>query len=139
MDETYLSQHCFSYTRDLLFLNIIRNKQIGQSEGYGFLEFASHAATQMALQNYNGLQMPMDEQFYRLNWATFGIGEKNPEDYTIFVGYLASGVTEDLLQKTFRDIYPSVKGEKVITNRTTGCSKGYGFVIFGVRMSKLGL
>jgi len=131
MDETYLSQHCFAYTQDLLSLKIIRNKQTGQPEGYGFLEFASHAAAQMALQNYNGLQMPMSDQFYRLNCATVDIGEKRPEDHTIFVGDLASDVTEDLLQKTFRDIYPSVKGAKVITDRTTGSSKGYGFVTFG--------
>jgi RNA recognition motif-containing protein len=124
MDETYLHD-CFAYTQDLLSLKIIRNKQTGESEGYGFLEFASHAAAQMALQNYNG------EQFYRLNWATFGIRQKRPEDYTIFVGDLAYDVTDDLLQETFRAIYPSVKGAKVITDTATGRSKGYGFVDFG--------
>jgi len=124
MDETYLHD-CFSYTEDLLSLKIIRNKQTGESEGYGFLEFASHAAAQMALQNYNG------EQFYRLNWATFGSRQKRPEDYTIFVGDLAYDVTDDLLQETFRAIYPSVKGAKVITDTATGRSKGYGFVDFG--------
>ena len=52
---------------------------------------------------------------------------------------LAFDSKDNLLQDTFRDIYPSIIGAKVITNRTIGCSKGYGFVIFGVRMSKLGL
>jgi RNA recognition motif-containing protein len=44
---------------------------------------------------------------------------------------LAYDVTDDLLQETFRAIYPSVKGAKVITDTATGRSKGYGFVDFG--------
>ena len=59
MDDTYL-HNCFSPTRSLLAVNIIRNVQTGESEGYGFLEFVSRAAAKMALHNYNGLQMPKD-------------------------------------------------------------------------------
>ena len=52
-------------------------------------------------------------------------------DYTIFVGNLASDVTDNLLQETFGARYHSVKGAKVITDSITGRSKGYGFVSFG--------
>ena len=49
----------------------------------------------------------------------------------IILGDLASDVTDSLLQETFRAIYLSVKGARVVTDRTTGGSKGYWFVRFG--------
>ena len=65
MNNTYLYD-CFSSTQ-VLSLKIIRNKQTGESTGYGFLEFVSHAAAQMALQNYNGVHILNAENFYRRN------------------------------------------------------------------------
>lgn len=35
-----------------------------------------------------------------------------------------------LLQEYFRQFYPSVRSAKVITDASTGRSKGYGFVRF---------
>nr|GEV57311.1 polyadenylate-binding protein RBP45-like isoform X1 [Tanacetum cinerariifolium] len=101
MDETYVS-NCFLPTGDVATVKIIRNKQSGQPEGYGFIEFRSRAGAENALQTYNGTPMPSSEQNFRLNWATLGAGT-----------------------------YPSCKGAKVVTDRTTGRSKGYGFVRFG--------
>lgn len=119
---------------------VIRNKQTGQSEGYGFLEFVSRATAERVLQTYNGTLMPNSEQNFRLNWATLGAGERRIDDtpdYTIFVGDLASDVTDYMLQETFRAHYASVKGAKVVTDRTTGRSKGYGFVRFGDESEQL--
>lgn len=104
----------------------------GQPEGYGFVEFVSHAAAERILQTYNGTQMPGTEQTFRLNWASFGM-EKRPDagpEHSIFVGDLAPDVTDYLLQETFRVQYPSVRGAKVVTDPNTGRSKGYGFVKF---------
>lgn len=115
-------------------VKLIRNKQTNQLEGYGFIEFVSRAAAERVLQTYNGTLMPNVEQNFRLNWASFGVGEKRPDntpDFTIFVGDLASDVTDYLLQETFRVHYSSVKGAKVVTDRLTGRTKGYGFVRFG--------
>ena len=78
--------------------------------------------------------MPNVEQNYRLNWASYGSGEKRGEDgsdYRIFVGDLASDVTDYTLQETFKDRYSSVKGAIVMMDKLTGRSKGYGFVRFG--------
>lgn len=113
---------------------VIRNKQSGQSEGYGFIDFVSHAAAERALQTYNGTGMPNAEQNYRLNWASPGAGEKRSDgtpDFTIFVGDLAPDVTDQVLQQTFSPHYPSVKGAKIVTDMMTGRAKGYGFVRFG--------
>ncbi|XVF34017.1 hypothetical protein REPUB_Repub18cG0020900 [Reevesia pubescens] len=133
MDESYLI-NIFSQTGEVVSAKAIRNKQTGLPEGYGFIEFVSRAAAERALQSYNGVQMPNSEQNFRLNWASLGYGEKRQEegpDYTIFVGDLAADVSDYMLQETFKTVYQSVKGAKVVTDRTTGRSKGYGFVRFG--------
>ncbi|KAJ8545659.1 hypothetical protein K7X08_018242 [Anisodus acutangulus] len=139
MDEQYLV-NCFAQTGEVVSAKVIRNKQTGQSEGYGFIEFISHAAAERNLQAYNGTLMPNVEQNFRLNWASLGSGEKrsdNAPEYTIFVGDLAADVSDYMLQETFRANYPSVKGAKVVTDKDTGCTKGYGFVKFGDESEQL--
>ncbi|URE30069.1 RNA-binding protein C23E6.01c [Musa troglodytarum] len=132
MEENYI-YGCFVHTGEVVSVKVIRNKQTGQSEGYGFIEFVSRAAADRILQTYNGQVMPNTEQAFRLNWATCGAGERRGDgaDYTIFVGDLAADVTDYLLQEAFMTRYSSVKGAKVVTDRLTGRSKGYGFVKFG--------
>lgn len=115
-------------------VKVIRNKQTGQSEGYGFVEFYSRTTAERVLQNYNGSVMPNTEQNFRLNWATFSAGDKRSDggsDLSIFVGDLAADVTDAMLQETFASKYPSVKAAKVVIDSNTGRSKGYGFVRFG--------
>ncbi|GJX88591.1 polyadenylate-binding protein RBP47 [Tanacetum coccineum] len=133
MDETYL-QSCFSQTGEVQTIKLIRNKQTGQSERYGFIEFVSHSAAEKVLQTYNGTMMPNTDQAFRLNWASFSTGEKRGgdtgSDLSIFVGDLAPDVTDTILHETFASRYPSVKGAKVVVDTNTGCSKGYGFVRF---------
>lgn len=133
MDEDYL-RSCFASTGEVASIKVIRNKQTGFSEGYGFVEFFSHAAAEKVLQTYTCIAMPNTEQPFRLNWATFSMGDKrsnNGSDLSIFVGDLASDVTDTLLHETFANRYPSVKAAKVVIDANTGRSKGYGFVRFG--------
>lgn len=133
MDENYLHS-CFGHTGEVFSIKVIRNKQNGQSEGYGFVEFYSHAAAEKVLQTYNGTIMPNTDQPFRINWASFSMGDKRSDvgsDRSIFVGDLAADVTDTLLQETFASKYPSVKGAKVVFDSNTGRSKGYGFVRFG--------
>ncbi|KAK8630326.1 hypothetical protein V6N13_079124 [Hibiscus sabdariffa] len=132
VDESYLNS-CFAHTGELVSIKIIRNKITGLPEGYGFVEFVSHAAAERILQTYNGTPMPGTEQMFRLNWASFGAGERHNDpgpEHSIFVGDLAPDVTDYLLQETFRAHYQSVRGAKVVTDPNTGRSKGYGFVKF---------
>ncbi|KAJ9153770.1 hypothetical protein P3X46_027177 [Hevea brasiliensis] len=132
MDENYLYS-IFVNTGEVVSAKVIRNKQTGLPEGYGFIEFVSRAAAERILQTYSGALMPNTDQNFRLNWATLAAGERRQDDgpdYTIFVGDLAADVNDYLLQETFRAVYQSVKGAKVVTDRITGRSKGYGFVRF---------
>jgi len=113
---------------------VIRNKQTGQSEGYGFVEFYTHTAAEKVLHTFSGHIMPNTDQPFRLNWASFSMGDRRTDvasDHSIFVGDLAADVTDSMLQETFATRYPSVKGAKVVIDSTTGRSKGYGFVRFG--------
>lgn len=118
----------------MVAIKIIRNKQTGQSEGYGFIEFCTHSAAEKVLQTYNGHLMPNSEHSFRLNWASFSMGDKRSDtssDHSIFVGDLASDVTDAILQETFASRYGSVRSAKVVIDANTGRSKGYGFVRFG--------
>jgi len=139
MDESYV-YNCFAHTGEALSVKIIRNKLTALPEGYGFIEFTSRAAAERILQTYNGALMPNTEQSFRMNWATLGAGERRADDtpdYTVFVGDLAADVSDYLLQEIFKVNYPSVKGAKVVTDRMTGRSKGYGFVRFGDESEQL--
>uniref|UniRef100_A0A2P2LNB7 Uncharacterized protein MANES_18G033900 n=2 Tax=Rhizophora mucronata TaxID=61149 RepID=A0A2P2LNB7_RHIMU len=133
MDENYLHS-CFASTGEIASIKVIRNKQTGLSEGYGFVEFFTHATAEKVLQNYTGILMPNTELPFRLNWATFSMGDKRSDsapDLSIFVGDLVADVTDNLLHETFATRYPSVKAAKVVFDANTGRSKGYGFVRFG--------
>lgn len=125
----------FMIVLQIASIKIIRNKQTGLSEGYGFVEFFSHATADKVLQSYSAMPMPNIDQPFRLNWASFSTGEKrsdnNASDLSIFVGDLAADVTDSLLLETFSSKYPSVKAAKVVFDANTGRSKGYGFVRFG--------
>jgi RNA recognition motif-containing protein len=115
-------------------IKVIRNKQTGQSEGYGFVEFYSHAAAEKVLEGFTGHIMPNTDQPFRLNWASFSMGDRRSDvasDHSIFVGDLTSDVNDATLLEIFSSRYSSVKGAKVVIDATTGRSKGYGFVRFG--------
>ncbi|KAI4389904.1 hypothetical protein MLD38_002073 [Melastoma candidum] len=126
MDENYLHS-CFASAGEIASIKVIRNKQSGLSEGYGFVEFFSHAVAEKVLEKCTGITMPNAEQPFRLNWGTFSTSDKPPEsdsDLSIFIGDLDADVTDGLLHETFASKYPSVKASKVVLDVHTGRSKG---------------
>eukprot|EP00212_Chloropicon_laureae_P007942 CAMPEP_0197496944 /NCGR_PEP_ID=MMETSP1311-20131121/48269_1 /TAXON_ID=464262 /ORGANISM="Genus nov. species nov., Strain RCC856" /LENGTH=149 /DNA_ID=CAMNT_0043042571 /DNA_START=205 /DNA_END=651 /DNA_ORIENTATION=- len=76
MDENFLMS-LFASTGEMVSTKIIRNKVTGYSEGYGFIEFSSHAVAQNVLQTYNGVQIAGTDQFFKLNWASGGDGGRS--------------------------------------------------------------
>uniref|UniRef100_A0A0D9VHB6 RRM domain-containing protein n=1 Tax=Leersia perrieri TaxID=77586 RepID=A0A0D9VHB6_9ORYZ len=133
MDENYL-HNCFGSSHEVVTIKVIRNRHSGVSEGYGFVEFFSHESAEKALQNFSGHVMPNTDRAFKLNWASYSMGEKRSElasDHSIFVGDLAVDVTDEMLMGLFASKYRSVKGAKVIIDANTGRSRGYGFVRFG--------
>lgn len=136
----------------LLSLVIMRSKHNGQLEGYGFLKFADHTTATHILKSYNGQKMPNADQDFCLNWATQKPAPDKlphqdsklaiPQDaqaadadaasaHAIFVGDLSYDVNDFMLHHLFKSRYPSVKSAKVIIDKLTGRSKGFGFIHFG--------
>ena len=52
-------------------------------------------------------------------------------DYRIFVGNLGKEASDETLTTVFKTRYPSFNMAKVITDKRTGRTRGYGFVSFG--------
>ncbi|KAJ4967373.1 hypothetical protein NE237_019222 [Protea cynaroides] len=144
IDESYL-HNCFAHTGEVLSIKIICNKITGQPEGYGFVEFVSHAAVE-----WNSAH---------IQWGHRCLGkvhDAGPE-HSIFVGDLAPDVTDYLLQEAFLVQYPSVRGAKANAYQCSytkeddwvsaaisssyryllviPLGKGCGFVQFGTRAS----
>ncbi|CAA7050426.1 unnamed protein product [Microthlaspi erraticum] len=79
MDEAFL-YGCFAHTGEVVSAKVIRNKQTNQVEGYGFIEFVSHAAAERALQTFNNTPIPnIPDQLFRLNWASLSSGDKRDD------------------------------------------------------------
>lgn len=139
MDEEFLYS-IFGLTNQLVSVKVIRNKTTGTSEGYAFLEMKTHEAATCVLSTYNGKVIPGSKSMvFRLNWAAYGVGRSSQptnDDHSLFVGDLAPDVSDLILQEYFRQFYPSVRSAKVITDATTGRSKGYGFVRFSSELER---
>ena len=63
------------------------------------------------------------------SWQDPSLLEWDPAHFRIFVGNLAGEVTDDSLLKAFAK-YPSVQKARVVRDKRTTKSKGYGFVSF---------
>lgn len=62
-------------------------------------------------------------------WEDQSLAEWDPDDYRAFVGDLGNDVTDEMLTSTFEK-YPSFIKAKVVRDKRTTKSKGYGFVSF---------
>ena len=130
-DEAYVAS--LYQAEGIVAVKFIRDRHTGFSQGYAFLEFASHEAAADVLRRYSSQPIPGSQDcVFRLNWASHGVGRSVQEaDHSVFVGDLAPEVTDLALQEAFRAFFPSVRSAKVITDPSTGRSRGYGFVRFG--------
>ncbi|CAH1174196.1 unnamed protein product [Phaedon cochleariae] len=62
-------------------------------------------------------------------WEDNSLSDWQEDDFRIFCGDLGNDVTDELLTRTFNK-YPSFQKAKVIREKRTNKSKGYGFVSF---------
>ncbi|PVU90911.1 hypothetical protein BB561_004654 [Smittium simulii] len=109
---------------------IIDKNHIGGPVCYSFVEFFEIEAAQLAIKRMDKRKI-FDYEIC-VNWASNGkaqITEKQPTDFSIFVGDLASEVTEQLLTETFSS-FASFKNAKVMIDPNTNQSRGFGFIYF---------
>ncbi|KAK9720523.1 hypothetical protein K7432_004103 [Basidiobolus ranarum] len=62
-------------------------------------------------------------------WEDQTLGEWEDNDYRLFAGDLGNEVTEEMLEKAFSK-YPSLLKVKVVRDKRSTKSKGYGFLSF---------
>uniref|UniRef100_A0A182V395 RNA-binding protein 42 n=1 Tax=Anopheles merus TaxID=30066 RepID=A0A182V395_ANOME len=62
-------------------------------------------------------------------WEDMSLADWPEDDFRIFCGDLGNDVNDELLTRTFNK-YPSFQRAKVIRDKRTSKSKGYGFVSF---------
>lgn len=62
-------------------------------------------------------------------WEDPSLGDWESDDFRIFCGDLGNDVNDELLTRTFNK-FPSFTRAKVIRDKRTGKSKGFGFVSF---------
>lgn len=104
---------------------------------YCFVTFASLAAVAAAIQK-NRMQIPGTSRSFKLNHASGGeersgsrTAGRPATEFSIFVGDLASDVTEPILFARFNKDYPgSVRQVKIMMDMGNRASKGFGFVRF---------
>jgi len=63
-------------------------------------------------------------------WEDSSLADWNPDDYRIFAGDLGNEVTDDILARSFAN-YPSFLRARVVRDKRTTKSRGFGFVSFG--------
>lgn len=63
------------------------------------------------------------------SWQDKSLLEWPEDDFRIFVGDLGNEASDDLLAKAFEH-YPSYQMSRVIKDKTSGKTRGYGFVSF---------
>jgi len=129
MDEPYLRN--FFGEEGYSAIRLMRDKQTGVPAGYAFVDFPSHHQAKQFLEKYNGRPMPGSKGAFRLNWAQYSTSRSTAgPEYSLFVGDIASEVTEDIILKAFRVKFPSCTSMKIVMDPTSGYSKGYGFIKF---------
>lgn len=62
-------------------------------------------------------------------WEDQSLAEWNPDDFRLFCGDLGNEVNDESLSRAFQK-YPSFQKGKVIRDKKSGKTKGYGFVSF---------
>ncbi|KAI8841248.1 hypothetical protein BC829DRAFT_364464 [Chytridium lagenaria] len=136
MDENYIRQLWYSLGESVN-VKTIRDQT---TAGYCFVDFPSHAAALRQITSINGSIIPGTNKIFKLNWASGGgmvdrRDQVGPE-FSCFVGDLSPEVNDMLLLNTFQARYGSIKAAKVVTDPSTGMSRGYGFVRFSDEMDQ---
>uniref|UniRef100_A0A8C3VQS1 Nucleolin n=1 Tax=Catagonus wagneri TaxID=51154 RepID=A0A8C3VQS1_9CETA len=128
-----LSNLAYSATEETLqevfekatFIKVPQN-QNGKSKGYAFIEFASFEDAKEALNSCNKREIEGRAIRLELQGPRGSPNARNQPSKTLFVKGLSEETTEETLKESFDG---SVRA-RIVTDRETGSSKGFGFVDF---------
>lgn len=128
----YIKERCNIIVRSVWFC---RNKQSGQLEGYGFLDFENSTDANQVMLQLKDTPIPhASGARFRLNLAasrpdsdTKTLQQAN--GFQAYVGNLPAVVTDDRLLMFFKRHFPQTLSARLICD-PSGRSKGFGFVRF---------
>ncbi|EAT35872.1 AAEL011988-PA [Aedes aegypti] len=135
MTENFILAAFRKMGEDPQTVKLMRNKYTGDPAGYCFVSFKTDEAAIDAMHKLNGKPIPGTNPLvrFRLNSATNNQNKALLADreFSVWVGDLSSDVDDYSLYRVFSAKYTSIKTAKVILD-SSGFSKGYGFVKFGL-------
>ncbi|XP_058451574.1 tRNA selenocysteine 1-associated protein 1 [Malaya genurostris] len=135
MTENFIIAAFRKLGEDPQTVKLMRNKYTGEPAGYCFVSFKTDEAAIDAMHKLNGKPIPGTNPLvrFRLNSATNNQNKALLADreFSVWVGDLSSDVDDYSLYRVFSAKYTSIKTAKVILD-SSGFSKGYGFVKFGL-------
>ncbi|XP_064577373.1 nucleolin [Zonotrichia leucophrys gambelii] len=112
-------------------IKVPQNNQ-GRPKGYAFVDFATTEDAKEAFNSYNNTEI--EGRTIRLEFsgqkgnanARGGGGGFGQQSKTLFV----RGLSEDTTEETLRESFEGSISARIVTDRDTGSSKGFGFVDF---------
>ncbi|XP_037008087.2 nucleolin isoform X1 [Artibeus jamaicensis] len=104
----------------------VAQNQNGKSKGYAFIEFASFEDAKEALNSCNKREIEGRAIRLELQGPRGSPNARSQPSKTLFVKGLSEETTEETLKESFDG---SVRA-RIVTDRETGSSKGFGFVDF---------
>jgi len=128
----------FSATEDVLQQSFEKAVSIripqnnGRSKGFAFVEFENEEDAKEAMETVNNTDI--EGRTVRIEYSqqmgnrreSGGQGFNSGPTKTLFV----KGLSEDTSDETLRDSFEGAVGARIVTDRETGSSKGFGFVDF---------
>ncbi|NXI43591.1 NUCL protein, partial [Galbula dea] len=106
----------------------------GRPKGYAFVEFPTAEDAKEALNSYNNTEIEgrairlelSSPSWQKGNTNARGGGGFNQQSKTLFV----RGLSEDTTEETLKESFEGSISARIVTDRDTGSSKGFGFVDF---------
>lgn len=106
---------------------VIRDRATGYSYGFGFIDYATEAEAERAVNALNGMQV----QHKRIKVAFSRMGD-NIKGSNLYIRNLPKCATVEDVEQAFAP-YGDIVQTRVLTDPTTGQSKGVGFVLFSTK------
>ncbi|XP_020011851.2 nucleolin [Castor canadensis] len=107
------------------FIKVPQNPN-GKSKGYAFIEFASFEDAKEALNSCNKMEIEGRAIRLELQGPRGSPNARGQPSKTLFV----KGLSEETTEETLKDSFEGSIRARIVTDRETGSSKGFGFVDF---------
>ncbi|XP_012616402.1 nucleolin [Microcebus murinus] len=104
----------------------VPQNQNGKSKGYAFIEFASFEDAKEALNSCNKREIEGRAIRLELQAPRGSPNARSQPSKTLFV----KGLSEDTTEETLKESFDGSVRARIVTDRETGSSKGFGFVDF---------